>query len=714
MTDSYQLAQSFSVGSDGGNYTLTSGSRCSSAISDISSTDIGSLGVSVWSADASGDPESSLHTLTNPASIAENVAASFTAPAGATLEAGNTYFVVAYNDRDLSVGPDWRGTNSDDQDATSIAGWTLANNGLRRAPADTGWSGRTYAFNLRVNGTAVGGTTSGICDRTAKIQEVILAEISGVDNCAAVTDANLAAITELGAGGLALLNQGITTLQKGDFAGLTSLTKINLFGNSLTSLPEGIFDGLTALIILSLASNQLDSLPEGAFDGLVKLNTLALTSNNLTGVRAGAFSDLTLLDELDLDRNDLASLDAGVFSSLTALTILRLHNNALSSLPDGVFSGLTALTTLTLQDNSTNPMQLTVTVEKVGTNQVRARVLAGAPFAVDIPVTLVDGTLEGSVTVLGVAAGRGGQHGAHRDPHDRDDGGRDRGRRPDDPSDAAHGSLGLHLRQGGHGPAGDHPAGGGRVVGRDAERSGRQRRHHRPDADADLRIGHVHLHGLGGEHRRRGDGDADEERFRGDDRISGRVRHDAHRRRHLGSGHQVALAEGETVIKVKVTAEDGNATQTYMVTVTRAAAMTGGICDRTVKIQEVILAEISGVDNCAAVTDANLAAITTLGAFGLSTSNQGITSLQKGDFAGLTSLTLLNLSQNSLPSLPEGIFAGLGELTELSLTANQLESLPEGAFSDLTALTILYLSSNNLSSLDAGLFSVMTALKISF
>ena len=32
------------------------------------------------------------------------------------------------------------------------------------------------------------------------------------------------------------------------------------------------------------------------------------------------------------------------------------------------------------------------------------------------------------------------------------------------------------------------------------------------------------------------------------------------------------MAEGDTVIKVKVTAEDGNATQTYMVTVTRAAA----------------------------------------------------------------------------------------------------------------------------------------------
>ena len=39
------------------------------------------------------------------------------------------------------------------------------------------------------------------------------------------------------------------------------------------------------------------------------------------------------------------------------------------------------------------------------------------------------------------------------------------------------------------------------------------------------------------------------------------------------AGHQVAVAEGDNVIKVKVTAADGNATQTYMVTVTRAAAV---------------------------------------------------------------------------------------------------------------------------------------------
>ena len=37
-------------------------------------------------------------------------------------------------------------------------------------------------------------------------------------------------------------------------------------------------------------------------------------------------------------------------------------------------------------------------------------------------------------------------------------------------------------------------------------------------------------------------------------------------------GHQVALEVGETVVKVKVTAEDGTATQTYTLTLTRVSA----------------------------------------------------------------------------------------------------------------------------------------------
>ncbi len=196
---------------------------------------------------------------------------------------------------------------------------------------------------------------TGICDRTQQVQDAIVALIPNVSNCADVTDTHLAAIT----GKLDLRGKSIDALAAGDFDGLTVLTTLQLFNNDLTTLPDDVFDDLTALTILELGSNSLVELP------------------------------------------------ARVFKNNTALTILHLRINSLTALPDGLFSDLTSLTQFSLDGNSTDPMQLTVTVERVGTtDQVRAKVLAGAPFAVDIPVTVVDGRLAGGATTLGVAAGR--------------------------------------------------------------------------------------------------------------------------------------------------------------------------------------------------------------------------------------------------------------------------------------------------------------------
>ena len=75
------------------------------------------------------------------------------------------------------------------------------------------------------------------------------------------------------------------------------------------------------------------------------------------------------------------------------------------------------------------------------------------------------------------------------------------------------------------------PSPGRPVVGRDAERADGDRRRVGP---GDLRVGHHTYTAIGGEHRRRGDGDGDEERYRRDDRLSGRGRRDARRRGHLG------------------------------------------------------------------------------------------------------------------------------------------------------------------------------------
>ena len=93
------------------------------------------------------------------------------------------------------------------------------------------------------------------------------------------------------------------------------------------------------------------------------------------------FSGLSALTILNIGGNAFRSLPAGVFSGLSKLRELYLDGNQLSALPDGLFSGLTALTYLTLGDNPGNPMPLTVTLEKVGTDRMRAKVLAGAPRA---------------------------------------------------------------------------------------------------------------------------------------------------------------------------------------------------------------------------------------------------------------------------------------------------------------------------------------------
>ena len=195
--------------------------------------------------------------------------------------------------------------------------------------------------------TAVFDPAAGICGRTEQVRTAILRRISGVSNCANVTDAHLAAIT----GRLDLSAKGITALAAGDFDGLTSLTRLYLNNNSLDTLPAGVFDELTSLTRLYLNNNSLDTLPAGVFDELTALELLWLQHNSLSTLPAGVFDGLTALTHLQLYNNSLSTLPAGVFDELTALKWLHLRNNSLSTLPAGVFDELTALTHLWLRSN---------------------------------------------------------------------------------------------------------------------------------------------------------------------------------------------------------------------------------------------------------------------------------------------------------------------------------------------------------------------------
>ena len=182
--------------------------------------------------------------------------------------------------------------------------------------------------------------TVNICDRTPEVRDLL------TDDCAAVDSEWLAGIQRFN-----LESRGLTTLQVGDFNGLTSLQQLRLGHNQLTTLPEGVFDGLTSLQGLDLGHNRLTTLPEGVFDGLTSLELLYLNYNQLTTLPAGVFQGLTILVWLDLGYNQLTTLPAGVFDGLTSLQRLYLGYNRLTTLPEGVFDGLTRLQRLYLNDN---------------------------------------------------------------------------------------------------------------------------------------------------------------------------------------------------------------------------------------------------------------------------------------------------------------------------------------------------------------------------
>ena len=183
------------------------------------------------------------------------------------------------------------------------------------------------------------------------MRDALVALIPGVSDCAAVTTAQLAAITDT----LKLSSQSIDDLAAGDFAGLTELKTLNLFNNKLTALPDDVFDELTALKTLNLDHNELNTLPDGVFERLTALQVLYLNENKLTTLPDGVFERLTALKFLYLGNNLLTTLPEDVFDELTVLDLLYLNNNELTTLPDRVFEGLISLKGLRLVGNPDAP-----------------------------------------------------------------------------------------------------------------------------------------------------------------------------------------------------------------------------------------------------------------------------------------------------------------------------------------------------------------------
>ena len=169
----------------------------------------------------------------------------------------------------------------------------------------------------------------------------------------------------------------------------------------------------------------------------------------------------------------------------------------------------------------------------------------------------------------------------------------------------------------------------------------------------------------------------------------------------------VPTDEGKT-IKVRVTFTDdaGNEESLTSAPTDVITARPTGICDRTPQVRDAILAMLHDVSDCALVTDAHLAGITT----GLWISNNDpnrrgeALSLKSGDFAGLVNMGSLGITDYTMGTLPEDIFDGLGSLETLTLKRTQLNELPEDVFDGLDNLKSLDLESNQISTLPDDVF----------
>ena len=501
----------------------------------------------------------------------------------------------------------------------------------------------------------------GICERTTKVRVSILDRFPRIGDCGLVTDARLASIT----GELELNGKSIDTLAAGDFAGLTALTTLNLGSNDLTTLPDDVFEPLTALTGLYLNSNELRTLDAGVFAGL-PLQDLRLSSNRLTTLPAGVFAGLTELQELTLGTNRLNTLDAGVFAGLTALETLRLAGNRLTTLDAGVFAGLTALTTLRLESNDLVTLDAgvfagltaltTLNLESNDLVTLDAGVFAGLTALTTLNLgfndltTLPDDVFEPltELTDLQLSDNPEAPFAPVADAL------------PDDGT-VSHGGGTVTLDGSGSdaGPWGTNVTYGWALTA--------------PTSGVTVRF---------------------------DDDASATT---------LVTIEALA-ADIELTFTLTVTGRGGTDgitpdTDAATVTVTRVAA--AGICGRTPVVRDRILRKISGVSNCALVTDAHLADITGT----LNLTGRNIAALAAGDFAGLTSLRVLSLNNNDLTTLADEVFDGLAALETLNLNNNDLTTLADGGFDGLAALEILNLTNNVLTTLAAGVFDGLAGLE---
>ena len=168
----YDHAQGFTTGSNSAGYTLTSIEVQISTSGTIDSAVVRKT-----------DPNTGdlVATLTGPStgSTVGTGAQTFTAPSGTSLEPSTEYFVV-FESGSGANGLKFSVTNTDAEDASAAAGWSISDSGHFRNRTQTGnFTPFTGSKRIRVNGTINAITTSGTTTPTVTGVEITSSSLNG-------------------------------------------------------------------------------------------------------------------------------------------------------------------------------------------------------------------------------------------------------------------------------------------------------------------------------------------------------------------------------------------------------------------------------------------------------------------------------------------------------------------------------------------------------
>ena len=471
----------------------------------------------------------------------------------------------------------------------------------------------------------------GICSRSTKVRAAIVNALSAVSDCGAVTATHLASLT----GTLTFGASGATTLQAGDFAGLSELTGLNLANRNIASLPQDLFSELAKLTTLNLSGNSLTELPAGVFAGLSSLSSLDLSGNS------GVPFTLPLVLREDGGGGVRVYLGHGAPSALNIP--LQVTGGSLSASSVVIAAGETVSQSVTFTaDGSGDTMSVSFggTLPSAGTGvqlgaggpltfadngicartpQVRDAILARLGESDCSAVTRtalvgIDGTL--NLSSMGITSLR------YED------------------FNGLSSLIELYL-------SGNELTSlpEGVFSGLSSLRS--------------LSLSNTVLTSL------------PEGVFSGLNNLQ---------YLYLSGNELTSLPEGVF---------SGLSSLEYLgLTHTALTSLPEGVFSGLSSLENLYLSR-NGLTSLSEGVFSGLSSLEDLGL-----SDNELRSLPSGVFSGLNNLEELWLSRNGLTSLPEGVFSGLSSLTNLALLNNELTSLPEGVFSGLSSLTLLRLSGN--------------------